>query len=38
MRPVVFLGPSLEKEIAETVLDAIFRPPIQRGDLLIAVD
>jgi TfuA protein len=38
MRPVVFLSPSLEKEIAETVLDAIFRPPIQRGDLPRAVD
>jgi hypothetical protein len=38
MKPVVFLGPSLEKETAETVLDAIFRPPIRRGDLPALVD
>jgi hypothetical protein len=38
MKPVVFLGPSLEKETAETVLDAIFRPPIRRGDLPTLVD
>ena len=38
MKPVVFLGPSVEVETAQTVLDAIFRPPIRRGDLPRTVD
>jgi hypothetical protein len=38
MKPVIFLGPSLERETAETVLDAIFRRPIGRGDLPRVVD
>ena len=33
-RPVVFLGPSLERESAAEILPAaVFRPPIRRGDL-----
>jgi hypothetical protein len=31
--PVVFLGPSLETEVARRVLWADYRPPIRRGDL-----
>jgi len=34
MRPVVFLGPSLPLSEAREVLDADFRPPVKRGDLL----
>lgn len=34
MRPVVFLGPSLSKAEAEGILDADYRPPVKRGDLL----
>jgi TfuA protein len=32
-KPVVFLGPSLESSVAETILDATYLPPIQRGDI-----
>lgn len=32
-RPVVFLGPSLPRAEAESILDAEYRPPIRRGDL-----
>lgn len=36
MRPkiVVFLGPSVPVDVARAVLDADFRPPARRGDLL----
>jgi hypothetical protein len=37
-RIIVFLGPSLERGTAETILDAEYRPPAKRGDLLRAVD
>src|SRR5687767_1584370 len=33
VRPVVFLGPSLSRAEARQILDADFRPQIQRGDL-----
>ncbi len=36
-RIIVFLGPSLEREAAETILAADYRPPAKRGDLLHAV-
>jgi hypothetical protein len=36
-RIIVFLGPSLERESAETILTAEYRPPAKRGDLLRAV-
>ena len=32
-RPVVFLGPSLPRAAARTILDADYRPPVRRGDL-----
>lgn len=34
MRPVVFLGPSLPLSEAREILDADYRPPVKRGDLL----
>ncbi len=34
MKPVVFLGPSLSHTEARRILDAEYRPPIRRGDLL----
>jgi len=36
-RIIVFLGPSLERDAAETILPAEYRPPAKRGDLLRAV-
>lgn len=36
-RIIVFLGPSLERATAETILPADYRPPAKRGDLLWAV-
>jgi len=36
-RIIVFLGPSLEREAAESILPAEYRPPARRGDLLRAV-
>ncbi|NTV54645.1 MAG: hypothetical protein HGA73_04195, partial [Syntrophaceae bacterium] len=36
-RIIVFLGPSLERATAETILAAEYRPPAKRGDLLWAV-
>ncbi len=36
-RIIVFLGPSLERESAEKILPAEYRPPAKRGDLLRAV-
>jgi hypothetical protein len=35
-RIIVFLGPSLERETAETIVPAEYRPPAKRGDLLRA--
>lgn len=35
---IVFLGPSLEREAAEAILPAEYRPPAKRGDLLRAVE
>jgi hypothetical protein len=32
-RPVVFLGPSLPRPVAEAILEADYRPPVRRGDL-----
>lgn len=34
MRPVVFLGPSLPLSEARDILDADYRPPVKRGDVL----
>jgi hypothetical protein len=33
---IVFLGPSLDRETAEKILPAEYRPPAKRGDLLAA--
>ncbi|KLK87480.1 ankyrin [Methanoculleus sediminis] len=33
---VVFLGPSCDRETARTILDAEYRPPAKRGDILEA--
>ena len=40
MRPhcIVFLGPSLPRERARNILDAEYRPPAMRGDILRAAD
>lgn len=35
---IVFLGPSLERDAAERILPAEYRPPAKRGDLLRAVE
>ncbi|MBI4612746.1 MAG: TfuA-related McrA-glycine thioamidation protein [Planctomycetes bacterium] len=35
-RPVIFLGPSLPLAEARAILDADYRPPVKRGDLLEA--
>jgi TfuA protein len=37
-RIIVFLGPSLERETAEQILPAEYRPPAKRGDLLRAAE
>lgn len=37
-RTIVFLGPSLEREAAEKILSAEYRPPAKRGDLLRAAE
>jgi TfuA protein len=37
LRIIVFLGPSLDRDTAETVLPADYLPPAKRGDLLRAV-
>ena len=37
-RIIVFLGPSLEREAAEKILSAEYRPPAKRGDLLRAAE
>jgi len=33
MKPIVFLGPSLSRAVAESELDAEFRPPAAQGDV-----
>ena len=33
-RIIVFLGPSLDREAAEKILAAEYRPPAKRGDIL----
>ena len=35
---IVFLGPSLDRESAEKILAAEYRPPARRGDILKAVE
>lgn len=37
MRPVIFLGPSLEQSRAEAALDADYKPPARQGDVLRSV-
>jgi hypothetical protein len=37
-RIIVFLGPSLERDAAEKILAAEYRPPAKRGDLLRAAE
>jgi TfuA protein len=37
-RIIVFLGPSLNVELAKTILPAEYRPPAKRGDLLRAAE
>lgn len=34
LRPVIYLGPSLDHKEAASILDADYRPPVKRGDLL----
>jgi hypothetical protein len=34
LRPVIFLGPSLDINEAISILDADYKPPVKRGDLL----
>ncbi len=33
-KPIIFLGPSLSREKARKILDADYRPPAKKGDLL----
>jgi hypothetical protein len=35
-KPIVFLGPSLPVEVARTLLDADYRPPVRRNDVAAA--
>src|SRR5208337_3602354 len=35
---IVFLGPSLDREAAEAILPAEYRPPAKRGDLIRAAE
>lgn len=35
-KPIVFLGPSLPLEVARTLLDADYRPPVRRNDVTAA--
>lgn len=37
MKPVIFLGPSLSHSEARTILEADYRPPVRRGDLMSLV-
>jgi len=34
VRPVIFLGPSMSHEEAMSILEAEYRPPVRRGDLM----
>ncbi len=34
LRPVIYLGPSLDIKEAASILEADYRPPVKRGDLL----
>lgn len=36
-RTIIYLGPSLDRESAETIFPAEYRPPAGRGDILAAV-
>ena len=38
MSVIIFIGPSLDIQRARTVLDADYRPPVERGDVLRALD
>jgi hypothetical protein len=38
MRTVVFLGPSCPLVVAEAILNADYRPPARRGDILVACE
>ncbi|MGO9232217.1 MAG: TfuA-like protein [Bryobacteraceae bacterium] len=38
MKPIVFLGPSLPLQEAESVLDALYLPPVRQGELLSAIE
>lgn len=37
-KPVIFLGPSLSLNEAKKILDADYRAPIRRGDLILALN
>jgi hypothetical protein len=37
-RPIVYLGPSLDRASARQLLDADYRPPVRRGDLPVTHD
>ena len=36
-RPVVFLGPTLPRDEAERLVDAVFLPPVDQGAIVAAV-
>lgn len=38
VKPIIFLGPSLPVADARAVLDADYRPPVQRGEVLAAAE
>jgi len=38
VQPIVFLGPSLPIADARAILDADYRPPVRRGDVLAAAE
>lgn len=35
-KPIIFLGPSLSIDVAKTILDADYRPPVRRQDVMLA--
>ncbi|MDR3292016.1 MAG: TfuA-related McrA-glycine thioamidation protein, partial [Methanobrevibacter sp.] len=35
---IVFIGPSLSVEESRKILDADYRPPVKRNDILHAID
>ncbi|HZD82978.1 MAG TPA: TfuA-like protein [Nitrososphaeraceae archaeon] len=37
-KPIIFLGPSLSREKAKDILEADYRPPAKKGDLLRLAD